>query len=86
LHSCSKDLRENRFDVYEPAGNVDGWRVVGDETMIALVVVRGTVELLAADGSVRHTAEQLADGMCRQRQRARPVLPQPFRPSSDSLR
>jgi 2,4'-dihydroxyacetophenone dioxygenase len=42
--------------VYEPAGNVDWWRVVGDETLIALVVVRGKVEFLAADGSVRHTA------------------------------
>ena len=42
--------------VYEPAGNVDWWRVVGDETLVALVVVRGTVEFLAADGSVRSTA------------------------------
>jgi quercetin dioxygenase-like cupin family protein len=45
--------------VYEPAGNVDWWRVVGDEPMIALVVVRGTVEFLAADGSVRSTANAL---------------------------
>jgi 2,4'-dihydroxyacetophenone dioxygenase len=42
--------------VYEPAGNVDWWRVVGDETLVALVVVRGAVEFLAADGSVRYTA------------------------------
>jgi 2,4'-dihydroxyacetophenone dioxygenase len=42
--------------VYEPEGNVDWWRVVGDETMTALVVVRGQVDFLAADGSVRHTA------------------------------
>jgi 2,4'-dihydroxyacetophenone dioxygenase len=45
--------------VYEPAGNVDWWRVVGDETLVALVVVRGTVEFLAADGSVRSTADAL---------------------------
>ena len=42
--------------VYEPQGNVDWWRVVGDETMTALVVVRGEVDFLAADGSVRYTA------------------------------
>ncbi|MEO8805262.1 MAG: cupin domain-containing protein [Burkholderiaceae bacterium] len=45
--------------VYEPAGNVDWWRVVGDEPLVALVVVRGTVEFLAADGSVRSTANAL---------------------------
>lgn len=45
--------------VYEPAGNVDWWRVIDDETPVALVVVRGTVEFLAADGSVRSTANAL---------------------------
>jgi 2,4'-dihydroxyacetophenone dioxygenase len=43
--------------VYEPAGNVDWWRVVGQETMTALVVVRGQVDFLAADGTVRYTAD-----------------------------
>jgi 2,4'-dihydroxyacetophenone dioxygenase len=42
--------------VYEPPGNTDWWRIVGDETMVALVVVRGQVEFLAADGSVRAIA------------------------------
>jgi 2,4'-dihydroxyacetophenone dioxygenase len=42
--------------VYEPPGNTDWWRIVGDETMVALVVVRGQVEFLAADGSVRSIA------------------------------
>lgn len=42
--------------VYEPAGNTDWWRIVGDETMVALVVVRGNVEFLAADGNVRYVA------------------------------
>lgn len=42
--------------VYEPEGNVDWWRVVGTETMTALVVVRGKVDFLAANGTVRHTA------------------------------
>ena len=42
--------------VFEPPGNVDWWRVVGDEPMTALVVVMGTVEFLNADGSVRATA------------------------------
>lgn len=43
--------------VYEPAGNTDWWRVVGDEPLLALVVVRGTVEFLAADGSVRYRVD-----------------------------
>ena len=43
--------------VYEPAGNTDWWRVIGDEPLLALVVVRGKVDFLAADGSVRYTAD-----------------------------
>lgn len=39
--------------VYEPSGNADWWKIVGDETMVALVVVMGRVEFLAPDGSVR---------------------------------
>jgi quercetin dioxygenase-like cupin family protein len=42
--------------VYEPAGNVDAWRVIGEEPLIALVVVMGEVEDLADDGSVRGCA------------------------------
>jgi 2,4'-dihydroxyacetophenone dioxygenase len=29
--------------VYEPPGNIDWWKVIGDETMLALVVVMGDV-------------------------------------------
>ena len=43
--------------VFEPADNTDWWRVVGDEPLLALVVVHGKVDFLAADGSVRHTAD-----------------------------
>jgi 2,4'-dihydroxyacetophenone dioxygenase len=42
--------------VYEPAGNVDAWEVIGDEPLIALVVVMDEVEDLAPDGSVRGRA------------------------------
>ena len=42
--------------VYEPAGNIDSWEVVGDEALVALVVVMGEVEDLAPDGSVRGIA------------------------------
>lgn len=42
--------------VYEPPGHVDWWRVVGDEPLLALVVVMGEVEFLDAAGGVRHVA------------------------------
>jgi quercetin dioxygenase-like cupin family protein len=42
--------------VYEPPGNVDSWEVVGEEPLLALVVVMGEVEDLAPDGSVRGVA------------------------------
>lgn len=42
--------------VYEPPGNIDSWEVVGDEPLVALVVVMGEVEDLAPDGSVRGIA------------------------------
>jgi hypothetical protein len=42
--------------VYEPAGHVDAWEVIGDVPMVALVVVLGDVEDLAPDGSVRGRA------------------------------
>lgn len=38
--------------VYEPAGNVDSWMAVGDETLVVLVVVRGAVEYLDDAGQV----------------------------------
>jgi quercetin dioxygenase-like cupin family protein len=42
--------------VYEPPGNIDAWHVIGDEPLIALVVVMGEVEDLDHDGSVRGCA------------------------------
>lgn len=42
--------------VYEPDGQVDWWKVVGDEPLLALVVVMGEVEFLDADGGVRARA------------------------------
>lgn len=38
--------------VYEPEGNVDTWKVVGNEPLVVLVVVKGEVEYLSSDGSV----------------------------------
>jgi len=47
--------------VYEPPGNVDSWRAVGDEPVVVLVVVRGAVEHLDQAGAVtqRHDAASL---------------------------
>lgn len=42
--------------VYEPPGNVDSWEVIGEEPLVALVVVMGEVEDLAPDGHVRGVA------------------------------
>lgn len=39
--------------VYEPPGNVDWWKIVGDEPMVAMVVVMGTVEFLGPGGVVQ---------------------------------
>ncbi|MEO5627099.1 MAG: 2,4'-dihydroxyacetophenone dioxygenase family protein [Dokdonella sp.] len=49
--------------VYEPAGNTDAWKVVGDVPLVVLVIVTGAVEYLDADGAVigRYTAERLFD-------------------------
>ena len=38
--------------VYEPAGNVDSWRVTGTEPLVLLINTRGGVEYLTADGQV----------------------------------
>lgn len=47
--------------VFEPAGNVDAWRAVGNETLIVLVVVMGAVEYLDDAGGVtqRYDASRL---------------------------
>ena len=49
--------------VYEPEGNVDEWKVVGDVPLVVLVVVMGAIEYLDAEGEVtrRYTAETLRD-------------------------
>jgi 2,4'-dihydroxyacetophenone dioxygenase len=39
--------------VYEPAGNADSWRVVGDEPCIMFIATRGVMEYLDENGSVR---------------------------------
>ena len=62
--------------VYEPPGNTDWWKIVGDETMIALVVVMGTVEFLGPGGTVRgraSAATQLAEYELYCRQHGLPV-------------
>ena len=58
--------------VYEPAGNVDSWKVVGDVPLVVMVVVTGAVEYLDAEGRVtrRYTAQTLRDlydAYCRSR-------------------
>jgi len=49
--------------VYEPAGNIDSWRVVGYTSLIVLVVVMGAVEYLGPGNSVTsvYTADILWD-------------------------
>ena len=49
--------------VYEPAGNVDSWRVIGESPLIVLVVVMGAVEYLGPSDSVTsvYTADTLSD-------------------------
>jgi len=49
--------------VYEPAGNMDSWKVVGDAPLVVLVVVIGAVEYLGLDGEMTHryTARTLMD-------------------------
>ena len=53
--------------VYEPAGNVDSWKVVGDTPLIVFLAVMGAVEYLDADGAVTscYTASRLREIYCR---------------------
>jgi quercetin dioxygenase-like cupin family protein len=47
--------------VFEPAGNVDSWRAVGDEPLIVLVGVRGAIEYLDdADAVIRRSTATTA--------------------------
>jgi 2,4'-dihydroxyacetophenone dioxygenase len=47
--------------VYEPAGNVDSWKNIGDVPLVVLVVVMGRVEYLGPDDSITsvYTADVL---------------------------
>ena len=49
--------------VYEPAGNIDSWRVFGDVPLIVLVVVMGAVEYLGPSDTVTsvYTADTLLE-------------------------
>jgi 2,4'-dihydroxyacetophenone dioxygenase len=38
--------------VYEPSGNVDSWRCIGDEPCVVLINLKGRVEYLDAEGAV----------------------------------
>ncbi len=47
--------------VYEPAGNVDTWKVVSDTPVVVFLIVMGEVEYFDAEGNVRgrFTAETM---------------------------
>jgi 2,4'-dihydroxyacetophenone dioxygenase len=53
---CTGEIVRPGDYAYEPPGNIDSWRIVGDEPMIALVVVMGAVEFLGAGGEVQFRA------------------------------
>ncbi|MFO1339645.1 MAG: cupin domain-containing protein [Burkholderiaceae bacterium] len=54
---CTGELIGPGDYVYEPPGNTDWWKVVGDEPLVALVVVMGEVEFLGPGGVVRGRAD-----------------------------
>lgn len=53
---CTGELIGPGDYVYEPPGNTDWWKIVGDEPMIALIVVMGAVEFLGPGCVVRMRA------------------------------
>jgi 2,4'-dihydroxyacetophenone dioxygenase len=63
--------------VYEPNGNTDWWKIVGEETMLALVVVIGKVEFLDAEGRVTATADAASQRAELERHCSRLGLPIP---------
>lgn len=72
---CTGELIGPGDYVFEPPGNVDWWKIVGNEPMIALVVVMGTVEFLGPGGSVRARANATTqraeyEQYCREHRRA----------------
>ncbi|HEX6717078.1 MAG TPA: 2,4'-dihydroxyacetophenone dioxygenase family protein [Pyrinomonadaceae bacterium] len=60
---CTGELIRPGDYVYEPAGNVDSWKVVGDVPAVILVVVMGAVEYLGPDDNVTnvYTADTLME-------------------------
>ena len=58
---CSGEIIGPGDYVYEPAGNTDTWKVIGDAPLVVLVVVMGAVEFIGADNTVtsRVTADTL---------------------------
>src|ERR1051326_4887310 len=46
---CSGEIISPGDYVYEPAGNVDSWRNIGDSQLVVLVVAMGFVENLGPD-------------------------------------
>jgi len=60
---CTGEVISPGGYVYEPAGNVDSWKVLGNTALVVLVVVMGAVEYLTSDGTVssRYTASRLLD-------------------------
>jgi hypothetical protein len=53
--------------VYEPSGNVDSWKAVGDEPVVVQIVAYGAMEYLDESGKVlqRDTSSSLLDAYLR---------------------
>lgn len=49
---CTGEILGPGDYAFEPAGQIDWWRVVGDEDMLAFAVVHGDVEFLGPGGAV----------------------------------
>ena len=49
---CTGEIIRPGDYVYEPAGNVDTWKAIGDVACVIFVTVGGAVEFLADDNSV----------------------------------
>ena len=57
---CTGEVIRPGDYVYEPAGNVDTWKAVGDVPCIIFVTVGGAVEFLADDNSVERSVDGAA--------------------------
>ncbi len=58
---CTGELIGPGDYVYEPAGNTDTWKAVGDVPLVVMVIVMGSVEYLGRNNTVtaRYSAETL---------------------------